>query len=337
MLNISILKEWFLEEKRDLPWRRGCSAYEVWISEVMLQQTQVAVVWQYFERWRKKFPTISHLAEASIEEVIKMWEGLGYYSRARFIHENAKILQKQFQGTLPSTQEELAQLKGLGPYTVGAILSFAFHKRAVAVDGNVIRVISRLFHREEDVSQRKVFEELVDAVLPEEESWVVMEALIELGSQICKKIPLCDKCPLQQNCLAYEKGVEHLLPKNKKKTKIKYLERDVAVIVCKDFFLLRKEKWGRVMGGLYEFPYVNRGDPWNFEFEFYREKELTTVKHGFTRFYATLYPVLYHTGKKIEVENHEWVSGDAITRCAFSSGHRRILKEIMTCGEGIGL
>ena len=329
MVDITLLKEWFLEEKRDLPWRKENPPYEIWISEIMLQQTQVAVVVDYFERWMKKFPTLGHLASASLEEVMKMWEGLGYYSRARFIHETARIIERDYQGIFPSKKEELEKLKGFGPYTVGAVLSFAFHQRSVAVDGNVIRVISRLFHIEEDVSKRIIFEAIVDSILPEEEPWVMMEALIELGAQVCRKVPLCDQCPLQNGCLSYERGDAHLFPIRKKKSKAERLYRDVAVIIYKDSVLLRKGKVGRIMEGLYEFPYVERGKSWDFDLKLCKEKELTVVQHGFTRFIATLYPVLYRVEKKIEIQEYEWLTQSEMLKCSFSSGHKRILKEVL--------
>lgn len=147
------LKHWFEENKRNFPWRGKPSPYAVWVSEVMLQQTQASVVVPYFERWIVRFPSIEVLASASIEEVIKLWEGLGYYSRARSLHEGAKFLVEHHNGTLPSDPIALAKVKGLGPYTIGAILSFAFHQKAAAIDGNVTRVMSRFFlHRAEHSS-----------------------------------------------------------------------------------------------------------------------------------------------------------------------------------------
>ena len=132
------LKQWFINEKRDLPWRENPSPYAVWVSEMMLQQTQVSVVIPYFMRWMDRFPSIRALASADISEVIKVWEGLGYYSRARYLHEGARYIVEHFGGELPSDEESLKKIKGIGPYTIGAIRSFAFHQRTSAVDGNVM-------------------------------------------------------------------------------------------------------------------------------------------------------------------------------------------------------
>src|ERR1700722_10190653 len=179
--DIDSLKDWFVREKRDLPWRENPSPYAVWISEVMLQQTQASVVIPYFERWMARFPTVAVLAEASQGEVIKMWEGLGYYSRVRHLHQAAKDLMYRYAGDLPRTREGLEGIKGIGPYTRGAILSFAFHQKAAAVDGNVLRVLARYFAIEEEIEKaKKSITELTESILPEEEPWIVMEGLIEL-------------------------------------------------------------------------------------------------------------------------------------------------------------
>ena len=156
----------------------------------MLQQTQVSVVIPYFDRWMNRFPTLRHLAKATLDEVIKEWEGLGYYSRARNLHEGARYVLEKHEGILPETREELQKIKGLGPYTIGAIRSFAFHHKAAAVDGNVIRVLARYFKIEDDIAKPKTIQMIRDraeAILPEIEPWIVAEALIELGATLCTK------------------------------------------------------------------------------------------------------------------------------------------------------
>ncbi|NRA90187.1 MAG: A/G-specific adenine glycosylase, partial [Simkaniaceae bacterium] len=142
-MDVTAIRKWFFKNRRNLPWRENPSPYEVWVSEIMLQQTQVSVVVPYFERWMNIFPTIEKLAGAPLEKVIKAWEGLGYYSRARNLHEGAKYLMEENGGELPSSAAELEKVKGIGPYTVGAILSFAYKQKRAAVDGNVLRVLAR--------------------------------------------------------------------------------------------------------------------------------------------------------------------------------------------------
>lgn len=319
-----MLKAWFSEEKRDFPWRKDPTPYRVWISEVMLQQTQAAVVVGYFERWMQKFPTIHDLAKAPLSEVMKAWEGLGYYSRARNLHEAARMVVDKFGGSLPSCPEELGKIKGFGPYTVGAVLSFAFHQRAVAIDGNVRRVVSRFFATDKEISS------LTEKLLPENEPWVAMEALIELGATVCQKKPQCFKCPLREECLAYARGETHLFPAPKKREKTILIAREVAVITAGDEVLVRQEKLGKVMGGLYEFPYVEKGKSFAFDLKLTFCGKLPIVKHGFTRYRATLYPTLWKAEEKREIEGYAWVSWEKIAYLPFSSGHKRILDENLT-------
>lgn len=220
LFDTASLKRWFQSTKRDLPWRCSPSPYVVWIAEIMLQQTQVSVVEPYFLRWMQQFPSIATLARATREEVIKAWEGLGYYSRARHIHAAAQYLMEKHEGKLPSRREDLEKVKGLGPYTVGAILSFAFHQKAAAVDGNVIRVLSRYFCVEDDVGKsgtKKQIWELAEKLLPDHEPWVVVEGLIELGATVCLKRPKCAECPINKSCLGFREGKQFSLPKKEKK------------------------------------------------------------------------------------------------------------------------
>lgn len=206
--NQKALVEWFNKQKRPLPWRKNPSPYAVWVSEVMLQQTQVAVVIPYFQRWMERFPTIQALAESSIEDAIKQWEGLGYYARAKNLHAGAKQVVANFDGELPSKVEALSRIKGLGPYTVGAIRAFAFHERSAAVDGNVLRFLTRYFAIEEDIAKigtQKKITALAESLLPEKEPWVFAEALIEFGATVCKKAPLCFECPLNKSCAGLKK------------------------------------------------------------------------------------------------------------------------------------
>lgn len=341
MPNWSALKKWFEIEARALPWRGSPTPYEVWVSEVMLQQTQAAVVIPYFERWMQRFPTVEALANAPIEEVIKIWEGLGYYARARNLHAGAQAVVHRFQGQLPSSNDDLATIKGLGPYTVGAIRSFAFHQKAVAVDGNVSRVLSRLLLIQEEVDQPSIQKKIraqLEELLPDEQPWIIMEALIELGARICTKRPHCLDCPLRKDCAAYQQGRQEELPKKKKRPQTLNLQRKVAVIIYNQELLLRVEREKRVMQGLYEFPYAEEGkdlfheqDPlkyakWISELSFY--KELPLVEHGFTRFRVRLHPSIWKTAEKCFPVGYEWVEWKRLAELPFSSGHRKILSHL---------
>jgi A/G-specific adenine glycosylase len=322
------VKKWFLDQQRNLPWREDRIPYRVWISEVMLQQTQVSVVIPYFHRWMQKFPTVATLAAAPLEDVMKAWEGLGYYSRARNLYLAAQKVMAEHGGELPQTAEALAALPGFGPYTVGAVLSFAFQKKAAAADGNVIRVLSRFFGSEKEASDRKYYEQLTLAVLPEEEAWVVMEGLIELGAQVCQKKARCKECPLMEGCRAYRDGTTAVLPIKKKRAETIFLKRQVAVIRWKDEVLVRQEKGSKVMAGLYEFPYCLVDEELNLGLELIKSRTFPLVKHGFTKYNVTLYPSLYRVDEKREIVGLEWQKWADLSRLPFSAGHRRILEMV---------
>lgn len=320
------LRHWFEDNKRDFPWRGNPSPYAVWVSEVMLQQTQASVVVPYFQRWMARFPSIEALAAASIDEVIKLWEGLGYYSRARNLHEGAKFLLEHHSGILPSDPQILAKVKGLGPYTIGAILSFAFHQKAAAVDGNVTRVISRFFCIEQNIRQR------VEEILPDTEAWVIMEALIELGAKVCARKPRCAECPLVDECRAFHLGKAEELPHKKPRPQTTILEREVLVIYHEEAFLVQKHQGKKVMSGLYEFPYFERG---NYAGTLHHCQTLKNVTHTFTRYKSRLFPSLWKADQRHDIEGFEWIKGSELIKLPFSSGHRQILNQLLEFYENL--
>lgn len=343
-LDVKKLKKWFLTEKRELPWREAPTPYSIWVSEVMLQQTQVSVVIPYFEEWMRKFPTIQALAEAKIDEVIKVWEGLGYYSRARNLHEGAKFVVRHFGGRLPDNEKDLKLIKGIGPYTLGAILSFAFKKRAAAVDGNVLRVLSRVESIREDISKPKtvalIHKEAL-SLIPEienHESWIINEALIELGAIVCAKKPKCGSCPIAGSCKAYQEGIAEELPFKSKKTKTIHLLRGVGVIFFEGYVLLRKGKTGEVMSGLHEFPYVElplEGDQdpvklfqSRFQIDLKKVYDLPHQTHSFTQYRVKLVPFVLEVNKMFECDDFFWHKRESLSDLSFSSGHRRILNSL---------
>ena len=328
------LKIWFEEEKRDFPWRKHPTPYGVWVSEVMLQQTQAIVVVPYFKRWMERLPTIEKLSAASEDEVIKLWEGLGYYSRARALHQGAQFIMQHHGGILPSERDALLKVKGIGPYTAGAILSFAFHQKAAAVDGNVLRVISRLFLIEEEVDRpgvQKKIQEIVEELLPDSQSFVMMESMIELGARICMRRPACLICPLQDSCLGYLTGKAEGLPKRKQRQSATLLKRRVLIITNGEDFLVQKQSGNKVMHGLYEFPYFQENENWQsfYPGELVRIRELTSVSHTFTRYKAELSPSLLEAKVRCEINGFSWLSLDALKKLPFSSGHRKILSQLL--------
>lgn len=335
------LHTWFLSQRRDFPWRQERTPYKVWVSEVMLQQTRASVVIPYFERWLSQFPTVSALAQAPLEAVIKAWEGLGYYSRARNLHAGAQQIVAQFQGEFPEQIEELKKIRGLGPYTIGAILSFGFQKKAAAVDGNVTRVLSRLFCIEKNVCKQATKREIqqkAEAILDEQEPWVTAEALIELGALICTPKPRCLECPLQKSCLGFQQNKAESLPIKNAEKAVTQLRRAVFVMESEGKVLVRKGEKGKVMADLYEWPYLEMDqERWPqekalkkakevFGLEIDAVKKLGEVKHTFTRYQAHLYPLHLKIRKPFAISDYEWVSIDRIRQLPFSSGHRKILR-----------
>lgn len=323
------LHQWFFSNRRDFPWRVQPTPYKVWISEVMLQQTRAAVVVPYFLRWMDLFPTVEILASSPVELIIKAWEGLGYYSRARNLHAAAQQIVSEFRGEIPATREELATLKGVGPYTIGALLSFGFHQKAAAVDGNVIRVVCRYFGIEENVCRldvRKKIEQKTEGILDDKSPWVTMEALIELGATLCGIKPKCDGCPLRSNCMALKQGKMDYLPIKNQPNKIILLQRIVLILVSEGKALVKKGNKNEVMADLYEFPYFEKGSA-----SLVRKSiPLKLVQHTFTRYKAYLYPHLIHLEGAREIKGYEWVEIKALSKLPFSAGHRKIMQELCT-------
>lgn len=328
------LKDWFLQEKRDFPWRRNPTPYKVWVSEVMLQQTRAGVVVNYFEKWMNRFPTIQALAEASIEDVIKTWEGLGYYSRARNLHAGAKCIIDHHKGIFPSDIKTLFSIKGIGPYTAGAILNFAFHQKALAIDGNVMRVTARLFSIKKNihfVATQKIIGQYVSNFLPDQTSWILMEALIELGAKICKKKPLCFCCPLSQHCLAFQKGLEKELPITSKMQKAIVLHRYVPLIYYGKEYLVQYHRGKKIMADLYEFPYFSNEKEVKcfFPMELIHKGKLKKMTHAFTKYRAHLFPEILEAKEKKEIQGFLWIPLDRLIKLPFSSGHRKVLQQLI--------
>jgi len=329
-----------LHQKRDFPWRETDDPYAIWVSEIMLQQTQAAVVIPYFERWMQTFPTIASLALSPLEKVIKAWEGLGYYSRARNLHEGAKYVMEHHDGNFPSSEDDLKKIKGVGPYTVGAILSFAFHKKKAAVDGNVLRVLARVFNIHEDIAKPKTvnaIRDLAEQILPDETPWEVAEGLIELGATICTKKPKCLQCPLKTSCKGFLKGQEQLLPVKSSKIKTTHLFRNVAVVMAENKFLVKRGKKNEIMSDLYEFPYMEteakeQNDAKKqgifLSLSLKKVKDLEEISHSFTRFRVKLNPALFIAKKQEPVKDCEWLLKEELEQFAFSSGHRRLFQMI---------
>jgi A/G-specific adenine glycosylase len=335
-LQILALKKWFLLKKRSFPWRDNPSPYAVWISEIMLQQTRASVVVSYFSRWMKIFPTVEALALAPMEAVLKAWEGLGYYSRARNLKKAAECLVEQNGGKVPDRIEALLQMKGIGSYTAGAIASFAFHQKAAAVDANVARVIAR-YYGMEGVYSKKDLEDKTLSFLPDEEPWVAMEALIELGATLCQKKPLCSACPLQEGCKAFLTEKTDSIPSLKKKVKVEHLAKVAVIILHEGFALIEKKQEGKVLGGLIEFPSfpycVESNEALrikeNLDLDVQWIIDLTQEEYSFTRYRVKVFPSVFIAQEKKQKEGFTWRPIEELSLLTFSSGHKRILQNFL--------
>lgn len=219
------LINWYHQYHRQFPWRETENPYFIWISEIMLQQTTTEAVIPYFNRFLTTFPTITDLAIASLEDVYKLWEGLGYYRRAKHIHETAKIIVHQYNGIFPNTHKEILALKGIGPYTAGAICSIAYHMPTPAIDGNVLRIISRQYLLKDNIAETKTQKHITSIVaelLMGYDASAFNQGLMDLGATICRPLnPKCDQCPIQKTCLAYQNNQQKVLPINIKNIKHK--------------------------------------------------------------------------------------------------------------------
>ena len=256
---VSPIVTWFQKNKRDLPWRNHPDAYRVWVSEIMLQQTRVEAVKPYYERFLRELPTVKDLAEAKEDQLLKLWEGLGYYNRVRNMQKAAQQIMIDYQGQFPDTFEEIRSLKGIGNYTAGAISAFAFGLPKPAVDGNVLRVISRLMGSREDIMKQSVrskIEEKLEHVIPEGAASDFDQGLIELGALVCVPNwePKCTECPVAHLCEARKQGMIAEIPV-KSKGKARKME-DKTVLIFKDGekLAIQKRPSKGLLAGLYEFP-----------------------------------------------------------------------------------
>lgn len=256
-----LLTTWFKKEKRLLPFRESKDPYRIWISEIMAQQTQIATLLPYYERFISSFPNINTLAKASLDEVYKHWEGLGYYSRAKNIHKCATMIVSEYNGLFPSNYDNLLSLPGIGPYTAGAISSIAFGLPHAAIDGNVLRVVTRLMDYHDDITKQKTKKTvgyIVESMMIGHPPGEINESLMELGASICApSSPQCECCPISIHCQAYNNKTYHLLPI--KKRKIKPISRSIEVLIWQqeDTLLFVKKNDVGLLSGLWGFPIVD--------------------------------------------------------------------------------
>lgn len=335
------LLAWYRKNARDLPWRHTSDPYRIWVSEIMLQQTRVAAVLGYYDRFLKRFPSVRDLSCAPEEVLMKCWEGLGYYSRARNMQKAAKMIMEDHRGIFPGTYEELLKLPGIGEYTAGAIASSAFAIPVPAVDGNVLRVIARLTDCHENITlpeTRRMFRDHVAEIFPKasKDIRVFNQALMELGAVIClpNGIPKCEECPAGEFCLGKKKGTWDILPVKTAKKERRLEEKTVFLLLQNGRVALRKRETRGLLAGLWEFPNaegtlkepeaVRQLKKWNLKAQDWKKQ--IRAKHIFTH-------VEWHmTGYVLEVtgngpEDFLWADSGDLNSLAVPSAFGRYYEE----------
>jgi len=332
------LLKWYHRNARDLPWRLTRDPYKIWVSEIMLQQTQVVTVLDYYKKWVKRFPTVQSLAKSPLSRVLHAWAGLGYYRRARMLHEGAKTVCKNYGGKLPSTAEELIKLPGIGRYTAGAIASIAFDQKAPVLDGNVMRILTRLFAMRQDITKPKTVSRLwqiAENVLPDKGCGDFNQAMMELGAIIClPDNPKCPACPVRTICLARQSGKERNFPVRKQRERIQKLNSAALVWIINGKLLLQKQSKEGRWGGLWMFPH------WQSKTNMLKAisakssdlKKLMTLHHSYTKYRIRLdvYRLLksakpsYNTS----IHSNKWVRQKDLKKYGFPAPHKLIARSL---------
>lgn len=301
-----LVLNWFHEHgRKHLPWQKNKTPYRVWLSEIMLQQTQVTTVIPYFEQFIKKFPDLLSLASAKEDEVLHLWAGLGYYSRARNLHRAAIMVKEKWNGIFPSSREELISLPGIGESTAGAILSLAFQQSAPILDGNVKRVLARFHAIRDPINEKEIEKKLwkfATQYTPKKDVASYTQAMMDLGATLCTpKNPQCHRCPLKSRCAAKHEGIAEILPLKKPKKILPIKRRTFLIIQCNEFVLLEKRTSKGIWGGLFSLPEIaDLPDKKKIQL-FCREyfgisaKTFSTIlpfRHTFTHYHLDIHPVI---------------------------------------------
>jgi A/G-specific adenine glycosylase len=344
------LTAWYQVNHRDLPWRNTRDAYHIWLSETMLQQTQVKTVIDYYHRFLDRYPTIQALADAPADDVLKRWEGLGYYARCRNLHKAAKHMVEHHQGQFPKTLEEAQALSGIGRSTAGAILTFAYGQKHPLLDGNVKRVLSRVFDIDADIQQTATVTrmwQLSEALLSEtDDPYSYNQAIMELGATVClPKNPRCLLCPVKSFCTAAERGTQHQRPVKGGKKVSPHYDIGVGVIWKDGQVLIQQRPAEGLLGGLWEFPggkqeagealpeTVSREIEEELGIAVHVREPITTVKHAYTHFKITLHAFhcdyLDGTPKPKACQTWRWVNPDQLSNYAFPKANKTVLEKVV--------
>jgi A/G-specific adenine glycosylase len=333
---------WYRAHHRKLPWRKTSDPYKIWVSEVMLQQTTVPAVLSYYHNWLELFPDLQTLGRAPLQTVLKAWQGLGYYQRARNLHRAAQVINEQHAGSVPQQYEDLMALPGFGPYTAAAVLSIAYDKPYPVLDANVQRVLMRLscIKNESHSPTKKKFLLYLKTLMGKESPGEFNQALMELGALVCRpKSPRCLLCPLQRFCLAYKNGEQEVIPAPKKR-RYKKIEAVVGIIKPSSRYLIQKRPPSGLLADLWEFPGGKRKKGETLEGALRRElkeelgaeirdvKFLLNVQHAYTQFQVSLYAYECKLQNKphLKRNSQRWVSLEALKKYPFPSGSAKIVR-----------
>ncbi|MBN1478758.1 A/G-specific adenine glycosylase [candidate division KSB1 bacterium] len=342
------LLTWYDDEFRDLPWRQTADPYKIWVSEIMLQQTQVVKVVPYYKRFIDAFPTMHDLAHAHLDQVLKQWEGLGYYARARNLHKAAQVIVQKFSGSFPASEAEIVKLPGIGEYTTAAIMSIVFNAELPVIDGNVNRVLCRIFAVEVDPKSREgrqIVRQKAELLLARGHAGTYNQAIMELGAMICTpRSPGCTVCPVNTFCQARQKNKQADYPIQSPKKKRPHKHIAVAIIWRNDKILIDQRKPQGLLGGLWEFPGGHVEDGESYEKAVIREvkEELdinikvtrffTTVFHQYTHFTISLHAFLcqFISGrpKALGCTDWKWVKMEELSNYAFPRANGKIIEQL---------
>jgi A/G-specific adenine glycosylase len=342
------LLAWYALNERDLPWRQTRDPYAIWVSEIMLQQTRVETVVPYYLRFMDRYPTVETLAASPLEEVLKLWEGLGYYARARNLHQASQMVVERFNGELPASEKELASLPGIGRYTADALSAFVFHRDTLALEGNLKRVLARLFDIHKDPKRPEGEKELRQrglSILPAGKASEFNQALMDLGALVCTpRSPSCDLCPLTADCLAFQNGTQEELPLRQPRGELP-LRRAVAAVVRENdnVLILRRPERG-LLGGLWGFPsgYREEGESNQLTLQWVVKEQLgleidigqplPPLSHTYTHFRVDLEPYMCQiatsSGILRDREDVRWVKPHQLSEVPMGKLDRMLSSEL---------
>lgn len=338
------LINWFQSEQRELPWRADKDPYKVWVSEIMLQQTKVDTVIPYFLNFIDKFPTVTSLAGADEQEVLKAWEGLGYYSRARNLQQAVREVAATYGGEVPNTPVELGALKGIGPYTKGAILSIAYNIAEPAVDGNVMRVLSRILRIEEDIAKpktRRIFENVVNRLISQVDPSSFNQGLMELGALVCTpKSPSCMLCPVQSHCIAFRDDVQTQLPiKSKAKKQKRLAYYTFAITNEQGEYVIEQRPETGLLASMWQFPMVLKEEvdqehliTWIREMyglSVTYDKKLEPIKHVFSHVIWEIEVIHFHLDHKINKSDALFANIVELEKYPFPVPHQKLIAQLV--------